>query len=163
MSAAVFTCLALVVLTTLLHYEALRLISAVLPRLHMVPRARLVVVILATFAAHTLEIALYAAAIYTLVHGFAVGALGPAGGPEWTTALYFSAETYTSLGYGDVVPQGALRALAGVEALNGLLLIGWTASYTFVAMQHFWGAPDGDSNRNRGGSGTAAPGPGPGA
>ena len=143
MSVVVFACLGLVVLTTLLHYEALRAISAVLPRLHMVPRARLIVVILATFAVHALEIALYAAAIYSLVHGLEVGALGEAGGPGWTTALYFSAETYTSLGYGDVVPQGALRALAGMEALNGLLLIGWTASYTFVAMQHFWG--DGSS------------------
>ncbi len=140
MAAAAFACLALVVLTTLLHYEALRVISAVLPRLHMLPRARLVVVMLAAFAAHALEITLYATAIYLLVHGLGVGALGAAGGPEWATALYFSAETYTSLGYGDVVPQGVLRALSGVEALNGLLLIGWTASYTYVAMQRFWGA-----------------------
>ena len=139
MITAVFACVALVVLTTLLHYEALRLISAALPRLRVATRARLVAVILGTFAAHALEIALYAAAIYALVHGLAVGALGAAGGPSWATALYFSAETYTSLGYGDVVPHGALRALAGVEALNGLLLIGWTASYTYVAMQHFWG------------------------
>jgi len=59
--------------------------------------------------------------------------------PNWATALYFSAETYTSLGYGDVVPTGPLRTLAGVEALNGLLLIGWSASFTYVAMQRFWG------------------------
>ena len=70
--------------------------------------------------------------------GYASGSLGPADGPAWTTALYFSAETFTSLGYGDVVPTGPLRALPGFEALNGLLLIGWTASYTYVAMQHFW-------------------------
>lgn len=147
MSAAVLACVALVVLTTLLHYEALRAISAVLPRLHIAPRARLIVVILATFGAHALEITLYAAATYALVHGLAVGTLGPAGGPDWATAFYFSAETYTSLGYGDVVPQGALRSLAGVEALNGLLLIGWTASYTYIAMQHFWA--DGAGTRGR--------------
>ena len=45
---------------------------------------------------------------------------------------------FSSLGYGDVIPQGALRALAGFEALNGLLLIGWTASFLFVEMQRFW-------------------------
>jgi voltage-gated potassium channel Kch len=139
MTLVVVACLALVVLTTLLHYEALRLLSAALPQLRVVPRARLIAVILGTFAAHALEIALYAAVIYALVHGVGAGTLGAADAPAWTTALYFSAETYTSLGYGDVVPQGALRALAGVEALNGLLLIGWTASYTYVAMQHFWG------------------------
>jgi len=25
-----------------------------------------------------------------------------------------------------------------VEALNGLLLIGWSASYTYFAMERFW-------------------------
>lgn len=43
-----------------------------------------------------------------------------------------------AVGYGDVVPSGELRLLAGVEALNGLLLIGWSASYTFIAMERFW-------------------------
>lgn len=42
MSVVVFASLALVVLTTLLHHEALRMISAVLPRLRVAPRARLV-------------------------------------------------------------------------------------------------------------------------
>jgi hypothetical protein len=36
------------------------------------------------------------------------------------------------------VPDGVLRLLAGVEALNGLLLIGWSASYTYLAMERFW-------------------------
>jgi hypothetical protein len=48
------------------------------------------------------------------------------------------------LGYGDVLPHGDLRLLAGLEALNGILLIGWTASYTFLSMERFWPrAPDG--------------------
>jgi hypothetical protein len=54
--------------------------------------------------------------------------------------MYFSAETYTSVGYGDVVPVGHVRLLAGIEALNGLVLIGWTASYTYIAMERFWGS-----------------------
>jgi hypothetical protein len=37
-----------------------------------------------------------------------------------------------------LVPQGPARMLAGVEALNGLLLIGWTSSFTYVAMAEFW-------------------------
>jgi hypothetical protein len=49
-----------------------------------------------------------------------------------------SAETYSSLGFGDVIPFGAIRLVAGVEALNGLLLIGWTASYVYIAMERFW-------------------------
>lgn len=55
-------------------------------------------------------------------------------------SLYFSAETYTSPATVIVVPGGALRLLAGVEALNGLLLIGWSASYTYIAMERFLSA-----------------------
>jgi hypothetical protein len=147
MGITVFACVALIVLATMLHYEALRVVGALLPRLHMAPRARLIVVLLATFAAHTLEIGLYAAATYGLVNGLGIGALGASGAPDWATTLFFSAQTYTSLGYGDVVPQGALRALASVEALNGLLLIGWTASYTYIVMQRYWA---GDTGQERG-------------
>ena len=144
MTIVALSCLMLVVLATLLHYEALRLLSALLPRIRKAARARLVVVILATFAAHAIEIALYATVTFALARGLELGSLGPSGAPPWSMALYFSAETFTSLGYGDIVPSGPLRALAGVEALNGLLLIGWTASYTYVAMQQFWGdATDG--------------------
>lgn len=50
----------------------------------------------------------------------------------------FSAETYSSLGYGDVIPGGALRLLAGVDVLNGLLLSGWSASCTYISMERFW-------------------------
>jgi hypothetical protein len=78
MTPVVLACLALVVSTTMLHYEALRLLTAILPRLRMVPRARLIVVILASFAVHALEIVLYAAATYALVRGTSAGTLGPA-------------------------------------------------------------------------------------
>ncbi len=42
------------------------------------------------------------------------------------------------MGFGDIVPTGPLRFVCGVEALNGLLLIGWSASFTYVFMEHFW-------------------------
>lgn len=37
--------------------------------------------------------------------------------------LHFSLVNYTSLGLGDIYPTGHLRFLAGVEPLNGFLLI----------------------------------------
>ena len=60
------------------------------------------------------------------------------GPPSFNVSLYFSLETYSSLGYGDIVPSGTLRMMAGAEALNGLLLIGWSASYAHIAMERFW-------------------------
>ena len=86
-----------------------------------------------------MEIFLYAAAFYVLVENFGAGTLGSTNPSTFTLYLYFSSETYTSLGYGDVAPGGPLRMLAGMEALNGLLLIGWSASYTYLAMERFWG------------------------
>ena len=52
--------------------------------------------------------------------------------------FYFSAETFSSLGFGDLAPSGPIRLLAGVEALNGLLLIGWKASCIYLSMERFW-------------------------
>jgi hypothetical protein len=132
------TCLLLLVLTTVTHYEVLRLISAGLPRLRIDRRAQLVFVIFGAFAAHALEILLYGLAYYILANQFDVGATDTWAKLPFSGCVYFSAETYTSLGYGDVVPHGDLRLLAGMEALNGLLLIGWTTSYTFLAMQRLW-------------------------
>ena len=126
MPIVVAACLLLVIATTVIHYEVLRGLGAVLPGLRVPSRGKLLVVIFSTFVAHSLEILLYAAAVYLL------------GDFSFNVAVYFSAETYTSLGYGDIVPTGALRLLAGIEALNGLLLIGWSASYIYIAMERFW-------------------------
>jgi hypothetical protein len=127
--------------TTVLHYEVLRTVGRFLPRLHKPGRARLIVVIFATFLAHLAEIALYAGVMHGFVHYSPLGSLGDPAHYDLSVALYFSAETFSSLGYGDVLPTGPLRLLAGIEALNGLLLMGWSASYTYLAMERYWG-PD---------------------
>ncbi len=138
MAIVAAVCACLVVLTTAIHYELLRGLSAALPVLRVASRAKLLVVVFATFLAHLAEILLYAVAIYALIRYAHLGMLGAPERFSLDTALYFSAETYTSLGYGDVIPVGDLRLVAGVEALNGLLLIGWSASYTYIAMERFW-------------------------
>jgi hypothetical protein len=128
----------LLLLTTVIHYESLRLLTTGLPRIRMPARTKLIVVILWTFCAHATEMALYAAAFWLLSRYLDAGTLGPAGGASFPACLYFSAETYTSVGYGDIVPSGALRLLAGAEALNGLLLIGWSASFIYLSMERLW-------------------------
>jgi Ion channel len=138
MPLVVFSCLVLLLLTTVIHYEILRLLTVRLPTFAMPTRAKLILVILGTFFAHVVEIILYAVAIYVLVHYLGAGTLGNSTQTSWNQCLYFSAETYSSLGYGDVVPGRALRMFAGMEVLNGLLLIGWSASYTYISMEHFW-------------------------
>jgi hypothetical protein len=128
----------LLVVTTVIHYEVLRGLTVGLPKMHVRPRMQLIFVIIGAFAAHAIEILLYGAAFFLLATQFDVGSMGAAGPLPYSRCVYFSAETFTSLGYGDVVPHGDLRLLAGMEALNGLLLIGWTASYTYLSMERLW-------------------------
>jgi hypothetical protein len=138
MLLALLICLSLVILSTIIHYEMLRGLTALLPRWTWPPRSQLIGVILGAFVAHAAEIILYGVAIFVMSRYLGLGSLGTNASPAFSVALYFSAETFTSLGYGDVVPSGDLRLIAGVEALNGLLLIGWTASYTYLAMERQW-------------------------
>jgi len=130
--------LVLIALTTLLHYEILGVLYARLPRMAIPNHTKLLVVMFAAFFAHAVEIGLYGAAIYLLVDFANVGTLVGSTDFSLTNCLYFSAETFTSLGFGDLTPLGPVRLLAGVEALNGLLLIGWSASYAYIAMERFW-------------------------
>jgi hypothetical protein len=53
-------------------------------------------------------------------------------------AIYFSASVFTTLGFGDLSPVGPIRFVAGTEALTGLVLIGWSASFTYLEMQRYW-------------------------
>ena len=133
-------CAFMVVMTTVIHYEVLHRMNQGLPSLKVASRAKLLVVVLVAFLAHLAEIFLYALGMYCLVRYADVGSLGEPARFSLVNAMYFSAETYTSVGYGDVVPVGHVRLLAGIEALNGLVLIGWTASYTYIAMERFWGS-----------------------
>jgi hypothetical protein len=128
----------LVALTTVIHYEVLRALNAGLPSIRIPGRFKLLVVMFATFAAHTVEMGIYGVALYIFVMHFGLGSFAGPTNLSLTHCLYFSAETYTSLGFGDITPVGPIRLLAGAEALNGLLLIGWSASYAYIAMERFW-------------------------
>lgn len=139
-------CIALLVFTTLIHYEVLRALTVGLPAIAVPPRTKLIVVIFGAFFAHVAEIILYGLTVYVLARYIGLGSLGDARHFSMSVVMYFSAETFTSLGYGDVIPTGDLRMLAGAEALNGLLLIGWSASYTYIAMEHFWSNGEGPAD-----------------
>lgn len=50
-------------------------------------------------------------------------------------AIYFSLVTFTTLGYGEITIGSANRILAGFEAMNGVLLLGWTTAMMFSVLQ----------------------------
>jgi hypothetical protein len=54
--------------------------------------------------------------------------------PDLASALYFSAVTYTTTGYGDLVLPGGWRIVGGVEALTGILMCGWSTGFFFAVV-----------------------------
>ena len=136
--AAIFSFL-LIVSCAMIHYAALHLIYDSLPNIRFIPRtAKVPVAVLGAIISHAVQIVLFGASFYILRDHFGLGSFGGEFRDAFTSFLYFSAETYTSLGFGDIFPLGQLRMLTGVEALTGLLMISWTASFTYLEMSRFW-------------------------
>ena len=52
--------------------------------------------------------------------------------PDLATAMYFSAVTYTTTGYGDLVLPESWRLVGAVEALTGILMCGWSTGFFFA-------------------------------
>ncbi len=63
-------------------------------------------------------------------------------------AMYFSFATFTTLGYGDVTVDESWRFLTGIEALNGVILIGWSTALSFAVIQRVWKDPREDGERH---------------
>lgn len=125
--------LAVVSVCVVFHYEALNACHRRLSPLRR-PRARALILIGVVLVAHVAEIWLFGAAYYLLGQHPALGALRGLETTGFADFVYFSAMTYTTVGFGDVVPAGPIRWLAGVEAITALVMIAWSASYTFREM-----------------------------
>ncbi len=54
--------------------------------------------------------------------------------PDLPSAFYFSAVTYTTTGYGDLVLPKEWRLVGGVEALTGILMCGWSTGFFFAVV-----------------------------
>jgi hypothetical protein len=131
--------LLLVMVSVMLHYEALLHVSSLIKRLQINSRLRVVYGVMGALIAHVSEVMVFAFGYYFLIPYGQYGTLVGKFSGEFRDCAYFSFATYTSLGYGDITPFGHLRLMAGMEVLTGLVLISWTASFMFIQMQRFWG------------------------
>jgi hypothetical protein len=131
---------ALVVLTVLMHgYGSMALLRMLLAH-HvgedgkLLPsRAQLAVILtaLGLLLLHWFQILLWAVAYRLLTPVEPIGTL--------EQAIYFSIVTFTTLGYGDIT-LGAeqWRILSGIQALNGVLLLGWSTALLYAVVHRFW-------------------------
>jgi hypothetical protein len=76
---------------------------------------------------HLVEIAIWAF-FYARGHGM----------PDLPSAFYFSAVTYTTTGYGDLLLPKEWRLVGGVEALTGILMCGWSAAFFFAVVSRMY-------------------------
>jgi hypothetical protein len=135
----VLSTLLVIALSVALHYEVLLACSRYLPRMSGSRRPRVMIVIFAVLFAHAIEIWLFAISYYVLSNADGFGAI--IGETEVVTILeyaYFSGLVYSTVGFGDLVPVGPIRFTAGMESLTGLVMITWSASYTYLEMRRDW-------------------------
>jgi hypothetical protein len=124
----------------LVHFEVIRLVVHGLSRVKRYHRLLLPGVILTLLVTHLFEIFFYAVVYFVLHAAFGehVGGLSGEFDGSLADTVYFSAAVYTTVGFGDIIPLGPMRLLVAVEALTGLVLITWSASFTFLIMQRYF-------------------------
>ncbi len=138
--AVVAITVVVIVLSVLLHYEGLTLLQRNLGHVHLGPRRlRVLFGIIGVLVMHAMEIGFFACGYAAILEVPGGGAIGGMPHPAFLDLMYFSAITYTTVGYGDLVPMGSLRFLAAVESLAGFVLVSWSASFTYLVMERFWG------------------------
>lgn len=124
---------AMMIATTAIHAGCTMVVISTYRALHVerwgeISRAPKVFIlsgyVLLFFLASLLEIWLWAG-MYRLL-----GALS-----DLEEALYFSTVTFTTLGYGDVVLQSSWRLLASFQAVNGIIMFGWTTAVIVALVQ----------------------------
>jgi len=126
-----------VCICVLLHYEVLNLMSRWLFLLRGRHRRRVLFAMVGLLSVHVAEIWIFGLAYALMLLSPQLGAgHGVDGGV--LDYVYISATIFSTVGAVDAYLTGAVRFLSGTEALTGLLLITWSASFTFLEMQRFW-------------------------
>lgn len=132
----------LVTTTVIIHYECLIRLNLILPRMSIPHRFKTVIGVLGALVAHAIEVWIFALGYYLMNKSDDLGHLTGQFDGSFLDSVYFSFTCFTTLGLGDIVPTGHLKYLTGLEALTGLVLITWSASFLFIEMQKYWEGDD---------------------
>lgn len=137
-AAVVIATVAMVLAAAGLHYEGLNYLARRLSRREGPRRPRVLYAVLGALVLHVVEIWLFGLGAWGLLQFESVGHLVGSQRQSLLDVVYLSATTYSTLGFGDLVPVGPIRFVIGTEALLGLVMITWSASFTFLEMERNW-------------------------
>ncbi|CAA6805452.1 MAG: Ion transporter [uncultured Thiotrichaceae bacterium] len=139
MFATLLINIVLVAAVVMIHFEMLNRLSRHCPVLAPIKaRHRVVISVFIALFAHVIEIWLFGLAYYWMIAEGSLGSLAGNYHHSIMDSVYYSFTSFTTLGFGDIEPTGAIRFVTGMEALTGLVLITWTASFIFIEMQRYW-------------------------
>ncbi|HUQ75766.1 MAG TPA: potassium channel family protein [Burkholderiales bacterium] len=147
-AAVVIATFATLGVCVLVQYEALVLTWKWISRHRGHRRVKVLYAIASIITLHVVEIWIFGATIWLLLQWPATGSLSGPEAIDFFECVYLSAATFSTVGFGDIAPVGAIRFLCGTEALSGFVLITWSASFTYLEMERFWRADEMDE-RNR--------------
>ncbi len=120
--------------TTSFHYEAVGYLDRKMMQRKSSVRRSLPLVLSGLVTAHLIEIGFYACVFWFAIEYRGLGGFSGTSDLDAINLYYFAAETYSSLGYGDIVPIGGLRLIASIEPLNGLLLMAWSGAFLYASV-----------------------------
>jgi hypothetical protein len=146
---AIVLAFSLVAATFAFHYRVLLWLGSNTQKFNLERQSQVLVIVIALFLAHIVEIGFYALVYNWSVSLLDLGVFEGAPVGNAMNYLYYSGVIYTTLGLGDIQPLGHIRFITAVEALNGFLLITWSASFTFLAMGRLWPWEIGCGNSNK--------------
>jgi hypothetical protein len=121
-----------------LHYEGLHWLARWLSRSTGPHRRRVLRAVIWLMALHVAEIWLFGGAYLLALAIPGAGSISGAPAAGILDAVYLSAMSFSTVGFGDVSPQGAIRFIAGTEAVLGLFLIAWSATFAYLEMEQNW-------------------------
>ncbi len=138
MASIILVNILVVAMAVVVHYEFLLRLNLLMPKLKRWHRSRVIFGVLGALVAHAVEVWIFALSYFLMIRAKTWGTLTGRFDGSLLDCVYFSFTTFTTIGFGDIEPVGSLRYLTGLEALTGLVLITWTASFLFIEMQKYW-------------------------
>lgn len=87
----------------------------------------MVFIVLGIFFTHTIEAWIWAIFYWVF-----------AGVNPLMQAIYFSTVTYTTLGYGDIVLTEEWQLLSSMQAVDGIIMFGWSTAFLVTVRSDFW-------------------------